>query len=214
MLKRLTSRLYAPIDAETGLAAGGRLQQSKEVSLRYTAVSAAILTIALVSCGSPDSADEATMDTLSEDGAQQAVAMIQTAEGESVGSATATEAGGSVLISLNVEGLSPGERGVHVHMTGACEGPDFQSAGGHWNPNDAQHGLHNPAGQHAGDMPNLVVGEDGTGSLEYQLVGGTFDGLLDADGSAFVIHAMADDQVTDPSGNSGDRIACGIFQAS
>ena len=182
--------------------------------MRSTAVSAAILALAVASCGSPDGADEATMDTLSEDGAQQAVAMIQTAEGESVGSATATEAGGSVLISLNVEGLSPGERGVHVHMTGACEGPDFQSAGGHWNPNDAQHGLHNPAGQHAGDMPNLVVGEDGTGSLEYQLVGGTFDGLLDADGSAFVIHAMADDQVTDPSGNSGDRIACGIFQAS
>src|SRR5690606_29366939 len=139
------------------------LQKLKEVTMRSTAVSAAILTIALVSCGSPDSADEATMDTLSEDGAQQAVAMIQTAEGESVGSATATEAGGSVLISLNVEGLSPGERGVHVHITGACAEPDFQSAGSHWNPHDAQHDLGNQTVQHAGAMPSLMVARDGKG---------------------------------------------------
>lgn len=97
-------------------------------------------------------------------------------------------------------------------MTGKCDAPKFESAGGHWNPTGAKHGLEDPAGQHAGDMPNLVVGEDGRGTLSYELQGATFEGLLDSDGSAMVIHASVDDQKTDPSGNSGDRIACGIFE--
>ena len=117
-----------------------------------------------------------------------------------------------IMISLNAEGIPQGQHGVHIHTTGTCEAPNFESAGGHWNPTNQQHGLDDPAGQHAGDMPNLEIEEDGRGTLEYTLRGGTFDGLLDEDGSAFIIHSTADDQVTDPSGNSGDRIACGVFQ--
>ena len=93
------------------------------------------------------------------------------------------------------------------------EPPKFASAGGHWNPAARQHGLDNPQGHHAGDMPNLTVAADGTGKLQYTLAGATLAGLLDADDSAFVVHAMRDDQKTDPSGMSGDRIACGVFKA-
>src|SRR3546814_5784756 len=84
---------------------------------------------------------------------------------------------------------------------------------GHWNPADAQHGLDAPAGQHAGDMPNLVVDDNGRGTLEDELKGATFAGLMDDDVSAMVVHASADDQKTDPSGNRADRISCGIFKA-
>ena len=182
---------------------------------------AAILTLALAGCGSPEPADEAaqeappatTADPAGGATAARAVAMLRTADGAAAGSATATAgADGQVVVALSVQGLPPGQHGVHVHMTGRCDAPTFESAGGHWNPTNATHGLEDPAGQHAGDMPNLTVGADGAGTLEYRLVGGAFDGLLDADGSAFVVHAGADDQRTDPSGDSGDRIACGVFE--
>ena len=184
---------------------------------------AAILTLALAACGSPEPADETpaapatpTADQPTPDAAgaaTSAVAALRTAEGAAAGSATATAgADGLVRIALNVQGLPPGPHGVHVHTTGRCDAPTFQTAGGHWNPTNATHGLEDPAGQHAGDMPNLTVGADGAGTLEYQLVGASLDGLLDADGSAFVVHAGEDDQRTDPSGNSGDRIACGVFE--
>lgn len=186
--------------------------------MRKITIPIVILTIGLAACG--DTAEEPVDETAMDSAAptetaapMQAIAMLQTAEGEAAGTATATAAGENVEISLEVEGLPPGEHGVHIHTTGSCEAPTFESAGGHWNPTSQQHGLEDPAGQHAGDMPNLTVDDDGSGTLEYQLAGGTFDGLMDADGSAFVVHAMEDDQVTDPSGNSGDRIACGVFSA-
>lgn len=196
-------------------------ERQEEVYLRKIMIPAAMLTLGLAACGSPDSTEQAAdgteIDTAAmadTDTPMQAVALLQTADGESVGTATATATDGGVQIALEVHGLEPGQRGVHVHTTGRCEPPTFESAGGHWNPTERQHGLESEAGQHAGDMPNLTVAADGTGTLEYQLVGGTFEGLLDADGTAFVVHAGPDDQVTDPSGNSGDRIACGVFSAS
>lgn len=182
------------------------------------AMPAAILILGLAACGSPESTEETdaeeTADAAATTEPREAMALLRTAEGEAAGAATVTGLGGTVAISLTVENLPPGEHGVHVHMTGSCEAPTFESAGSHWNPADQQHGLEDPPGQHAGDMPNLTVAAGGTGTLDYQLVGGTFDGLLDADGSAFVVHAMPDDQMTDPSGNSGERIACGVFTES
>ncbi|MFV0624084.1 superoxide dismutase family protein [Sphingomonas sp. ac-8] len=143
-----------------------------------------------------------------------ATANLRTATNASVGTATATEVPGGVRIALTVNGVPQGPHGVHVHTTGRCDAPDFTTAGGHWNPTSMQHGSKNPAGPHAGDMPNLLVGTDGTGSIEFTLPSGTFEGLLDADGSAFVVHAGADDLMTDPSGNSGGRFACGVFNAA
>lgn len=139
------------------------------------------------------------------------VATLHTADGKDAGHATAREVKGGLRISLEVTGLPAGEHGAHIHTIGKCDAPDFASAGGHWNPTGHQHGSMNPQGPHQGDLPNLVVGKNGKGVLGINLPGATMDGLLDADGSAIVIHANVDDLKTDPSGNSGARLACGVF---
>lgn len=180
--------------------------------MRYAVLTATVLlSLGLASCDSPETGeDQESAETMAET-QREAVATLQMADGTGVGTAMATPEDDSVAISLDVSGLEPGEHGAHVHTTGDCSAPDFSSAGDHWNPTGQAHGLHDPAGQHAGDMPNLTVAADGTASLEYTLVGATFDGLMDGDGSALVIHAGRDDQVTDPAGDSGERIACGVF---
>ena len=177
----------------------------------------------LAGCNAPDAstppadenapAAEAVTNAEETPAAERAAADLKTADGAAAGKATAATINGRITLTLQVQGLPPGQHGAHVHMTGKCDAPKFESAGGHWNPADAQHGLDAPAGQHAGDMPNHVVDDNGRGTLEYELKGATFAGLMDDDGSAMVVHASADDQKTDPSGNSGDRIACGIFKA-
>ena len=145
---------------------------------------------------------------------RSATAPLRTATGADVGTVTATEMDGGIQIRIDARGMPVGIHGAHVHTTGRCDAPDFTTAGGHWNPTSKQHGTSNPAGPHAGDAPNLTIGADGTGSVTIMLPAGTIDGMLDADGSAFVIHANADDYKTDPSGNSGGRIACGVFAAA
>ncbi len=137
--------------------------------------------------------------------------------GELRGTATLTQLTAATQVRANVEGLPPGTYAIHLHATGKCEGPKFTSAGGHFNPTMTKHGKDNPLGPHLGDLPNLVVGAGGTGSIDFTvaglaLVGGTGP-LLDADGAAVVVHAGPDDYKTDPSGNSGDRIACGTLAA-
>ena len=183
------------------------------------------LTMGLVGCGAPETSNRArnaspaqidnTTAILTNPAVvpARAVAPLQTAEGARAGTATATAGEGRIMVALTLEGLPPGHHGAHVHMAGRCHAPTFESAGSHWNPTNAQHGLENPRGQHAGDMPNVDIDGSGRGSLDYTLVGGSLGGLLDADGAAMVIHASADDQRTDPSGNSGARIACGVFAA-
>lgn len=120
---------------------------------------------------------------------------------------------GAMTLTLVTTGLAAGTYGAHVHMVGSCEAPRFTSAGPHWNPTSRQHGRLNPQGSHHGDLPNLVVTPDGRGRLSAALPG-TFDGvggLMDIDGAALVVHARPDDELTDPTGNSGDRIACAVL---
>ncbi len=147
-------------------------------------------------------------------GGARAVAMLKTAAGVDVGRATATEVAGGLRFTVDGMSMPPGTHGIHVHTTGRCDAPDFTTAGGHWNPTNMKHGSMNPQGPHEGDLPNLIVGTDGRGTVGVTIPGATMAGLMDADGAAFIVHAGPDDLMTDPSGNSGGRIACGVFAAS
>lgn len=147
-----------------------------------------------------------------------ASATLLDASGRQVGVVRLTAAaGGGVSLSGDLQGLPAGAHGVHFHAVGSCEAAGaFASAGGHFNPTARKHGLESPEGPHAGDLPNVVVTDGGMASLRATTTRVTLsDGassLLDADGSALVVHATADDQRTDPSGNSGARIACGVVR--
>jgi superoxide dismutase, Cu-Zn family len=147
--------------------------------------------------------------------ASTARAELRTAGGQTVGKATFTQVGNAVRVELEAQGLPPGSKGVHIHAVGKCDPPDFATAGSHFNPQGRQHGALNAQGPHAGDLPNLSIGADGTGRLEStnQLIT-LYDApnsLFDADGSALIVHAAPDDFRTDPTGNSGARIACGVI---
>lgn len=145
-----------------------------------------------------------------------ASAQLSGGDGAAHGSATVIQAADGLHVTVMAMGLTPGVHAVHVHMTGQCAPPDFASAGGHWNPTGHKHGKDNPAGMHMGDMPNMSAGADGTGRLDYVIPGGQLtEGampLLDADGAAVVIHAKPDDNMSDPAGNAGGRIACGVLK--
>jgi superoxide dismutase, Cu-Zn family len=136
--------------------------------------------------------------------------------GARVGLASFSEVEGQGRVGVSVSGLSPGQHGMHIHETGACTPPDFESAGSHFNPASKKHGLLNPEGPHAGDMPNLVVEADGsadtTVTVPASLLAQGPKSMLGAQQHAFVIHADPDDQKTDPSGNSGSRVVCGVIE--
>ena len=140
-----------------------------------------------------------------------AVASLATADGSSRGTATLMGEGSAARLMVSLTGLTPGEHGVHLHSVGRCDAPAFESAGPHWNPAGAQHGSLNPAGPHAGDLGNVRVGSDGTARATLPLPRGA-DGLFDADGAAVMVHSGADDLRTDPGGDSGSRVACGVLR--
>ena len=137
------------------------------------------------------------------------------ADGSWAGVATISQRRDGVFLKLSAQAPAAGTYGMHLHAVGKCQAPDFTSAGPHWNPDMKQHGHDNPMGAHDGDLPNVNAGADMKITLEYKLKDITLsgpNGLLDADGGAIVIHEKADDYRTDPSGNSGKRIICGVFK--
>jgi Cu-Zn family superoxide dismutase len=166
----------------------------------------ALALAALVALPGPAAANPKTTNT--------AEVHLQNADSESVGKVMLRDTPHGVLMELDLTNLPPGEHAFHIHEKGQCK-PPFETAGGHLNPTSRQHGFEATTGAHAGDLPNLTVSADGTVKVEVlardvRLTDASGKGLLDADGSSLVVHAKADDHKTDPAGNSGDRIACGI----
>jgi Cu-Zn family superoxide dismutase len=151
---------------------------------------------------------------LAQSPAPTASAVIKDAMGTTVGTATLRETASGVLLKVDLTGAPTGVHALHVHTTGKCDAPMFTTAGGHFAPGGTKHGLMAAGGPHAGDLPNIYVPADGKLSIEVLESNVTLaDGprsLMDADGSAIVLHATADDYMTDPAGNAGGRIACGV----
>jgi len=140
---------------------------------------------------------------------------LKDAQGKSVGSVILWEQGTGTGLQLQLHDLPPGEHAVHFHQTPKCDVPDFKSAGGHFNPEGKKHGFDNPEGHHAGDMKNFTVDAQGKADAKLEdkevTLGEGAHSLFSNGGTAIVIHAKADDYKTDPSGSSGDRIACGVI---
>jgi Cu-Zn family superoxide dismutase len=147
--------------------------------------------------------------------ADQASAVLKDPQGKEVGKAALVATPSGTLVTLELTSAPPGVHGFHIHTTGKCEPPKFESAGGHFNPDNAKHGLMNSEGPHAGDMPNIHVPENGKHTVEILNTLVNLKGesaLLDEDGSALVLHADPDDYKSDPAGHAGGRIACGVVQ--
>src|ERR1700735_3788111 len=137
---------------------------------------------------------------------------LKDAQNNPVGYVMLWDKGAGVGLELHLHNLTPGDHAIRFHQVPKCEGPDFKSAGGHFNPEGKKHGFDNPEGHHAGDMKNFTVDANGkAGPLRFEDNDAALDSLLSNGGTSIVIHAKADDYKTDPSGNSGDRIACGVI---
>lgn len=195
----------------------------------FNALALAFATVALGACtkdnASADNAgvNEVAIDNaaITDDADSNAIAGVPQsfnftgADGALLGSVTVSEDPSGLVLNVKGVAMPVGVHGIHLHEKGLCQGPKFESAGGHWNPNAKQHGRDNPAGAHTGDLPNLTVAADGSANTSIPVAGAMLASgqmmLADADGTALVIHAKADDYKTDPSGASGDRIACAVL---
>ena len=171
------------------------------------------LGIALVALSTTSAQGQAPVATTGGRPAAMASANLVDPQGRSVGQALLQQTPHGVLFKLELKNATPGIHGLHIHDVGRCDGPAFESAGGHFNPTNHQHGFLNPGGAHAGDLPNIEVPATTQHAVEYFLADVTIEpgpqSLGDTNGSAIVIHASKDDYSTDPAGDSGDRLACG-----
>ncbi len=193
--------------------------------LSTIALTIAASSIALSACTKNDApvdnaavANEVAFDTAA--GGNSAMAGVPQSfnfnggDGALLGTVTVSEDPAGLVMNISAVGMPAGVHGIHLHEKGLCDGPKFESAGGHWNPAAKKHGRDNPAGAHAGDLANLTVAADGTATVSIPVAGAMMASgpmmLADADGTALVVHAKADDYKTDPSGASGDRVACAV----
>jgi Cu-Zn family superoxide dismutase len=184
------------------------------------AIGIAVLMLAFVGCGGGDdgAADTtAAPDTATLAGPQMAQAVLRDANGREIGMVNLTQEGAGVRISLHLAPVPTGEKGFHIHEVGTCDAPAFEGAGDHLNPDGRSHGFDDPAGPHAGDLRNLTVAADSMAMASelndrVTLVAGQPNSLLDADGSAIIVHADPDNYRTQPAGNTGARIACGVIE--
>ena len=153
--------------------------------------------------------DEAPLDAVGE-------ARLSFADGRPAGTASLLSDARGLRVVVSATGMTPGPHGFHLHTTGKCEAPSFTSAGGHLNPDNRKHGALAPGGAHLGDLPNLPIGADGTGRATEAAPGGVsaLGAIFDGDGTAVIVHANPDDYRTDPTGNAGGRVACGVFSRS
>ena len=142
----------------------------------------------------------------------EATANLRAADGSERGQVLVSGTSAGVRLQVEASGLTPGTHGLHVHAVGRCDAPDFASAGPHWNPDARAHGRDNPAGAHRGDLPNIEIAADGRGRVVFDLPVAAA-ALIEGEGKSVIIHANADDYRTDPSGNSGGRLVCGVFAA-
>lgn len=165
----------------------------------------------------------ATVENLADDVATEltteevGTATLSFANGQPAGTARLLSNGERLSVAVTVNGMEAGPKGFHLHTTGACRAPDFTSAGGHLNPYNRTHGTQSAGGSHLGDLPNLQVNASGTASVTVDLSdapASALEEIFDTDGTAVVVHAGADDYRSDPAGDAGSRIACGVMRAS